>query len=118
MMANVFFARLILTVFVTATFGFLAAAFGEKMDEGTHGVLIEKLERVLETMEKGDESQQPVIVRLADLYAERARITAMSAMANGGTDSGASARKDRKRALELYYSVFDKLPAGDKGRAL
>lgn len=119
MTSNVFVGRLILTLFITIMSVFLAAssARAEKMDEGNHTVVIEKLESVLENLDKNDESRTSVMDRLADLYSERARLVAMQEMSGQKADAKAS-QSDRTRALELYSQVFEKLPADQKGRAL
>jgi tetratricopeptide (TPR) repeat protein len=105
----------------TIVFLFIAltsfSALAEKMDQETHTLLIQKLERVLETGDSKDESKIPVTMRLADLYAERARMAAMDELAKNINNGPASA-SDRKRALELYKTAFEKVAASDKGMVL
>src|SRR5687768_7977087 len=80
----------------------------EKMDLSTHDLLVEKLERVVGTLETDDASRLPVTLRLADLYAERARLRSMSEVAQTGQEADLS-KQDRKRSLELYKQSFDRI---------
>ena len=110
-------------------------ANAEKMDADTHTLVIEKMETVLHSA-KDDETMRlyPIRARLADLYAERARLRAMSEAAaaskaagqtasksdsksdvgaDGGADNGqdsSPSASDRRRALELYKQTLKAAP--------
>ncbi len=101
---------------VAALGGTLAlSARAEKMDAEIHTVVIQKLEQSLEeTREDSNLSLRPVRARLADLYAERARLRAMNeAEANCSECKGAL--DDRQRALRLYDVVLSEAPSKNRG---
>ncbi len=85
---------------------------GDKMDIETHTLLITKLERVLEHDATAGADDIEVRLRLADLLAERARLHVVAAE---GKDS-AGAKRDRRRALEVYKTAVER--AGSQRRAL
>ncbi|MCM2282076.1 MAG: hypothetical protein NDI61_09545 [Bdellovibrionaceae bacterium] len=87
----------------------LSVYASEKMDFETHTLLITKLERVLEnsTGNGSDADSLEVRLRLADLLAERARLSIVAAE---GKDSAAVTR-DRRRALQIYSSAVEKSEA-------
>jgi tetratricopeptide (TPR) repeat protein len=89
-----------------------------KMNEATHDLVIEKLERALKSA-KSDEtiSLIPVRARLADLYAERARLKAMTE-AEASCLNCNGARADRVMALKLYAIVENEAGKEQKGPLL
>lgn len=90
-------------------------ARAEKMDAEIHTVVIEKLERSLEDAhEDSNLSLRPVRARLADLYAERARLRAMNEAEKGCSDCK-GALTDRKRALALYDVVLQEASPENRG---
>ncbi len=93
------------TAIATILVAMSAVSFAEKMDVETHSLLIEKLERVVSQGDTNDVSVVEVRLRLADLLAERARLHLLAAE---GQDSPA-AKKDRKRSLHHYTSIFEKV---------
>jgi len=113
---------LALTILITG----LASVAENKLDGDTDGLVIDRLERALEGLDQSDDSRTEVMIRLADLYAERARISEMNQIAKevgtkspvGNCDTCQEAKKDRKRAIELYTEVFEKGKSNDKGRIL
>lgn len=88
-------------------------AHAEKMDAEIHTVVIQKLEQVLA---KGDASVdlKPVRARLADLYADRARLRAMNE-AEANCQNCTGALEDRKRALKLYERVLSESDKSSRG---
>lgn len=98
--------------------GAIDVARAEKMDAEIHTVVIEKLEQSLrETRESDNLSLRPTRARLADLYAERARLRAMNeAEANCGDCRGAL--DDRKKALSLYETVLREAEPSGRGPLL
>ena len=113
-------------LFVIAMMVALMAAAGyvradeapEKMNSETHTLVIEKLEQSLQRAKEDETvSLRPIRARLADLYAERARLRAMEeAEKNCGDCKGALA--DRKRALSLYETVVKEAPQETRGALL
>lgn len=78
----------------------------DKMDAEIHTVVIQKLELALsKALEDETVSLKPVRSRLADLYAERARLRAMNEAENN-CQKCTGAFDDRKRALQLYDQVL------------
>lgn len=98
-------------------FGSVGAKASEKMDSKTHSIVIEKLETAL-SKAKEDETIDlaPVRSRLADLYADRARLMEMEEIEKGCQQNcGGSAKQDRMRALALYEIVVRETPAQQQG---
>lgn len=85
--------------------------------EQTEDLLISKLKLVLGKMPANDQNRVPVAMRLADLYAERARLNSMKELEKGCTvcDAGQS---DRRQALKLYSEVLPQLPDAQRGKVL
>lgn len=90
-------------------------AQAEKMDAEIHTVVIQKLEQAL-TRVREDEtiSLKPVRARLADLYADRARLRAMNEAENNCT-ACKGAREDRQKALNLYERVVVEAAKENRG---
>lgn len=90
------------------------SAIAVKMDETTHDMVIQRLELGVDTMEKTDPERTGILLRLADLYADRARLKAMNEMdQNCSTCKGALA--DRNKAISLYNEVLPKLAKDKQG---
>lgn len=100
-------------LFFILTIGFLQSLRAEKMDTDHDTLVIQTLEGVLSNMEKSDESYTNVVLRLGDLYAERARLEAMKETAENCEKCDQS-KKDRLRAIELFNSVFSRVDNGKK----
>ena len=96
-----------------------SVAFADaKMDAETHTVVIEKLEESLKRAKEDETvSLRPVRSRLADLYADRARLRAM-AEAERSCQDCKEAYNDRLRALQLYDTVVKEAPQAAKGPLL
>jgi len=97
------------------------SSYGDKMDKDTHTLLIEKLERVLSLMDSSTDSgnagsKRDLILRLADLHAERARIEDMEQGQKDADKSSVEAKEDRARSLELYKEVADSTSGEIKGK--
>lgn len=92
-------------------------AFPQSLDAKTRDVLIEKFTQVYVNLAPGDTSKVSVTLRLADLLAERARLDAMSELANGCVTCVAG-REDRLRALSYYREVLNVVPEGSLGKVL
>ena len=91
------------------------SARAEKMDVETHTIVIEKMETVLKSGQDGETIKMfPIRARLADLYAERARLRAMDEAAQSD-QTHAGSEGDRRRALELYKSIVKSAPADERG---
>ncbi len=92
-----------------------SVAMGEKMDSEIHSLVIQKLETVLkQTHEDQNVSLKPVRARLADLYAERARLRSMDEAARNCTDCK-GALDDRRRALAMYKTVLEETSKETRG---
>ncbi len=100
-----------------ASFLGCAATFAEKMDESTHSLVIDKLERALDLMEKGAPERQGVVLRLADLYSDRARLKAMTEVQKN-CDNCEGSKEDRAKALGYYKESLPKAKGEDQGKIL
>jgi hypothetical protein len=79
------------------------------MDESNRSLLIDKLEHVYQHLAPQDSSKVPVTLRLADLYAERARTESMKELDRACATCNVG-ESDRKKALRLYLEVLDRAP--------
>lgn len=86
-------------------------------EEGHRSLLISKLEKVHQNLAPKDSSKVAVTLRLADLYAERARLESMKEFKDGCTNCEAG-RADRKKALRLYTEVLDRAPEAVQGKVM
>jgi hypothetical protein len=87
------------------------------MDVATRNILINKLTHVQLNLASSDPAKVGVTLRLADLYAERARIDAMSEL-NSGCLVCQSGKEDRLKALSYYNEVANKVPDNSRGKVL
>lgn len=104
----------------------------EKMDVETHGFLIQKLEDVLEQTPKGDGTRVPALLRLADLFSERARLMAMEEVERGCFDESRFTKEneaelrafcarsggDRKKAISYYEMALRESSGANQSRIL
>lgn len=114
-------SKAILTIAVASAASLLLAsslARAEKMNAEIHNVVIEKLERAIK-QGKNDETVNlaPVRSRLADLYADRARLKAMDE-AERGCSNCTGALQDRRKALSLYDVVLVEASKESRGQIL
>ncbi len=80
-----------------------------QMDPASQNLLIEKLDKVYQQLPGQDASKVSVTLRLADLYADRARIESM----HGGNPA-----KDRQKALRLYNEVLERAPEASRAKII
>ncbi|NUN04792.1 MAG: hypothetical protein HUU57_03425 [Bdellovibrio sp.] len=77
----------------------------------TQDLLIQKLTQVQLGLAPADPARAAVLLRLADLHAERARQLSMKEIADGCMVCKAG-EKDREKALNFYSEAITKMPAG------
>lgn len=95
----------------------------ERMDIGTHAFLIEKLETVLKATPEGDSTRVPAMLRLADLYSERGRLTMLKEIEAGCAQNKAqpicgSSEGDRKGAIRHYEGALKESNGSMQSRIL
>jgi TolA-binding protein len=113
-------------IFLLILIASFVAHADNKLDGDTDGLVIDRLERALEDMDKTDDSRWEIMIRAADLRAERARISEMNTIAKelgaaspvGPCETCKAAKEDRRRAIELYKDVFENGKIEDKGRVI
>lgn len=86
-----------------------------KMDETTHDMVIQRLELGLDGMDKNEPERNGIVLRLAELYSDRARLKAMNEM-ESGCKNCKGALSDRKRAISLYEDGLKKADKADQGK--
>lgn len=91
---------LILTLFTS-----VRPAFAAKMDQDTQQLVVDKLERVLESLDSKSAAWIPTHQRLADVLSERARQRFMMEVEAGCKGCKGSVA-DRKRATKLYETIL------------
>lgn len=92
-----------------------AAFAGPKMTSETHTVVIEKLEKALASVREDETvSMKPIRARLADLYADRARLKAIEEVEQNCQNCKGS-KEDRTRAIELLDVVVREADKGSQG---
>lgn len=96
----------------------LPMASAVRMDETTHDQVINRLEMGIESLDSADPARTGVLVRLADLYADRARLKAMNEMQAGCTEKCPGSRADRQRSIKLYNEALPKVERSQQGRTL
>ncbi len=79
----------------------------------TRSLLIDKLQKVYLNLSPDDSSRQAISLRLADLYAERARQDAMKDL-NSGCTACVAGKLDREKALRLYSQGVEKASESEK----
>ncbi len=86
-------------------------------DGDARNLLINKLEKVQMQLAPNDSSKVSVTLRLADLYAERARISSMQEL-NEGCQNCVVGDADRKKALRFYNEVMNRAPESTRGKVM
>jgi hypothetical protein len=104
-------------IFSGTLLGGLSAAYAEKMSTQTQDMVIERMERVLSTMEKSDDSWLPSQQRLADLLSERARLRFMQEV-EVNCDSCKGSKADRFKAVSIYENLLKEVKINDHGPIL
>lgn len=104
-------------------FSFLSvksAIASEKLDLQTHDSLIKKLESVVDQQNKNDSMflETNLAYRLADLYAERARLLAADQEGQGEKIHEKQIKLDRESAIKILSRITDQLQPKEKGTAL
>lgn len=96
-----------------------SASYAEKLDLDTHNSLIQKIESVIGGKDTDTMISQPTLAhRLADLYAERARLLAMEKQGQGEQINKKQITTDRQKALSIYQGILKHLNKEDKGPVL
>lgn len=106
--------------FLLVTFlltNFLYAEGSAENNAMANDLLIEKLSRIKMNLAPKDVSHVPVSLRLADLYAERARQKSLKELSESCSVCNAGA-EDRQKALTLYQNVLDRVPLDQQGRVM
>lgn len=106
------------TFLVFAALTISSHAHAVKMDETTHDQVIHRLEMGIESLEKGDPALTGVQIRLADLYADRARLKAMNEMQAGCSINCPGSKADRKKAIKLYNDALPHVEKESQGRTI
>ncbi|RYZ78129.1 MAG: tetratricopeptide repeat protein, partial [Proteobacteria bacterium] len=99
-----------------AVVAFSVPSFAQSED-GNRNLLIDKLGNVYQNLAPNDSSKVAVTLRLADLYAERARINANKEL-EGNCATCTAGDADRKKALKLYTEVLDRAPESIQGKVM
>jgi hypothetical protein len=107
---------LIISAITTGTlFGGFAQA--EKMSNKTEDMVIERMERVISTLEKNDPSWVASQQRLADLLSERARVRFMQEV-EANCEGCKGSKKDRVQAINIYEELLKNVKITDNGTIL
>jgi hypothetical protein len=101
------------------TFAILLAqmASAVRMDETTHDMVIHRLELGIDGMEDSAPERNGIILRLGDLYADRARLKSMNEVQDNCKDCH-GALDDRKKAIALYQQGLKAADKSDQGKYL
>jgi len=89
-----------------------------KMDETTHDQVIQRLEMGIESLEKGEGARTGVLIRLADLYADRARLKAINEMQAGCLEKCPASKADREVSIKLYNEALPHVEKAQQGRTI
>ena len=92
-------------------------AQAEQLDMATTNDVVVRMEKVLASLERDSESYLPMQLRLADLYADRARLYEVKD-ANAETDTVKKAELDRKKAIAIYVETLPKVKGDEQSRVL
>ncbi|MGZ3722422.1 MAG: tetratricopeptide repeat protein, partial [Bdellovibrionales bacterium] len=110
-MMNVFWPTLLSLIVASQ----LASAV--KMDETTHDMVIQRLELGLDGMDKNEPDRNGIVLRLAELYADRARLKAMNEM-DAACQDCKGAFNDRKKSISLYQEALAKTDKKEQGKVV
>jgi hypothetical protein len=110
------------STFLTALSAVLAAtlalaspsASAVKMDETTHDEIISRLEMGLSGMSKSEPDRPGIVLRLADLYSDRARLKAMNEL-DQNCAKCTGARNDRVKAIAYYNEALPRISKDKQG---
>src|SRR4051794_20115197 len=90
-------------------------AFAVRMDETTHDMIIQRLEYGIDGMDKNAPERTGILLRLGDLYADRARLKFMNEIEDSCKNCK-GALSDRKKAISLYNEAITKTPKEEQGK--
>jgi len=132
--ASIFRKAPLLLVMTTAALVLFAGSLpvgradAERMDLETHRFLIEKLETVIKETPRGDTTRVPALLRLADLFSERARLLSVQEIEAGCFDPSQSApekkaeclvsKDDRRKAISYYEMALAESSGASQSRIL
>ncbi len=102
------------SILIALVIAAVSAAHAVKMDETTHNLVIQRLEIGVQNMDKSEPERIGILLRLADLYADRARLKAMNEISSGSAAKGS--KQDRSRAIALYNQVIPHASKEKRGR--
>ncbi|XGC82206.1 hypothetical protein ACES2L_06875 [Bdellovibrio bacteriovorus] len=94
-----------------------SSAFAEKMNAETQDLVINKMERVLSTLERSDSAWLPSQQRLADLLAERARTRFMLEI-EANCEGCKGSKDDRLKAVKIYENLLKEVKLNEHGPIL
>lgn len=112
-----------ISLIIAISFMILQAS-AEKLSLSAHDSLISKLESViqldLDSQRNNDNmlKQSQLALRLADLYAERARLLSVDKEGQGDVVHKVQIEADRKKALSIYKKILNQVKTEQKGRIL
>lgn len=89
-------------------------ALAIKMDETTHDMIIHRLELGIGTMSKTEPARPGIVLRLAELYSDRARLKAINEM-DKNCSKCTGAHDDRKQAIALFNEALPKIEKQKQG---
>lgn len=117
--SSIFFTNAIRLVVMSSLLAAHLSLAAEKLDLSTHDSLIQKLESVVSTKDTDTMyKQSQLALRLADLYAERARILSLEKEGKGDQIYKDKIEADRTKAVKIYTHVLPSLKTQEKGRVL
>ncbi|MFZ3229661.1 MAG: hypothetical protein WA160_05620 [Pseudobdellovibrio sp.] len=90
-------------------------AFAEPIDTSSHDLLIKKLTQIQLNLAPADSSRSSVLLRLADLHSEKARILSNKEINDGCTICKAG-EKDRAKAIGYYTEALAKAPESTRSK--
>ncbi len=96
---------------------FSNAVHAGKMNSDTQDLVIKKMDRVLDLMERKDPSWIPTQQRLADVLAERARTRFMQEV-EANCENCKGSKDDRKRAIKIYENLLSEVKINEHGPIL
>lgn len=110
--------QVLITIAVYVFAASLARA--EKLDLSAHNSIIQKLESAANVSNDGSMMVQTIQLhhRLADLYAERARLLSMEDEGKGAQTFKAKIEDDRQKAIVTLNKILNRLSQKQKGSAL
>jgi hypothetical protein len=112
------FKRLTQGLLISLTALSALSARAEKMDLSTHTMVIEQIETALHDMDQNDPSRGPVLLRLGDLYSERARLDALDEVSKDCKQDCFSSSKDRRTSIRYYEQGLPLAGRDLKGKVL